>query len=166
MMKEKIWRVLHADPQEPAERVLSRCGDDSVHCWSSGPGAIKVALYLQHQSHAKQAGEDDRAMARFAYRSFHPDPVRFTRVIKVKGGEADSHDPDEEFELIAGRTNRRQYRTAVLPDAVGITRSPNGAQVTAVTELGQEDAHGSFHAEPSFSVSFPEGGQPKCPCCS
>jgi hypothetical protein len=166
-MKEKIWHALHADPQEPPDRVLSRCRDESVHCWNSGPGAIKLALFLQnHSDEATQTGERDRAAVRFAYRSFHPDPVRFTRSVKVKGGEADRHDPDEEFELLAGRTARRRYRTAILPDSVGVTRGPYGAQVTATTELGQDDGHGSFHAEPRLSVSFPEGGRRKCPCCS
>jgi hypothetical protein len=166
-MKERIWRILHADPQEPPELVLSRCRYDSVHCWSSGPGAVKIALYLQHASHDGQPIDDaDSASARFAYRSFHPEPIRFTRSVRVEGGQVDRHDPEKAFELPAGRTTNQRYRTARLPDAIGVTRGPNGAQVTADIELGQADAHDSFHAEASLSVSFPEGGPPKCPCCS
>lgn len=153
-------------PQTPAERVLSRCKKmESVDCWSSPSGALQVAVFLEQ--HADEHGDavGGRAKVRVAYRTFHPQPVAFTRSVGCVGGTVGSHDPGTQLEMMAGRNGARRYRTGIVPDVVDVERGSNGtqvdAQITFAPTMLQLAGEGNAH----FSVVFPDGEAPECSCC-
>lgn len=166
----RIWKkVSGEEPKEPADRVLENCGvGPGIRCWSSWAGALELAIYLQR--HAEDDTEDGRptkdenAKIRIAYRSFHPEPVRFTRKYEINGGSLASHDALKLFNAAPGRTIGQRSMTARIPDAVSVRRGPNGSQIEAeiVFVDGGLQPSGETHAQ--LSLLFPDG-ELKCFCC-
>jgi hypothetical protein len=162
-----IWRKLTGEePQNSAERVLSRCKQrDSVDCWSSPSGALQMAVFLEQHSdeHGDPVGK--RAKVRVAYRTFHPRPVLFTRSVECIGGTVDDYDPAMQLEMMAGRNGARRYRTGIVPNVVNVERGANGAQIDTQIMFAQTNLQLDGNGETCLSVVFPNGEAPECSCC-
>jgi len=161
-MAGRIWKLIHAEPQTPAQRVLSRCRNDTVDCWRSDDHNVRLAVFLQ--SHGSQDKPIPAGTARvaIAYESYHPAPIQFTREMRIAGGSLGHYNPGEILELAAGRNRGRNYRSAILPQWVAVHR-----QATGVAKI---DANLSIVKGPQaqpfpLSVTFPEKDPLPCSCC-
>jgi hypothetical protein len=164
-MPGRIWKILHAEPEEPAARVLSRCSRDTVDCWHSDNHHVKLALFLQTHGPGEAPAPPGEAKVCIAYESYHPAPLRFTRELRATGGTLDPHNPGEVLELAAGRNRGRNYRSAILPQWVAVQRQPEGvAKIDAHIEV--LNGSPALDAEPfPLSVTFPEKDPVPCSCC-
>jgi hypothetical protein len=164
-MAGRIWKALHAEPQTPAQRVLSRCRQDTVDCWRSDNYNVKLALFLQSHGSDGNPAPAGAGKVCIAYESYHPAPLQFTRELRIAGGSLAEHDPDEVLELAAGRNRGRNYRSAVLPQWVAVKRDAGGvAKIDA--DIGVVGGSPALDAEPfSLSVTFPEKDPMQCSCC-
>lgn len=168
---KKVWRkAVGAHKQDPAEVVLSRCGDDSypgLHCWRSDSGAVELAVFLESPAgHSEGAARSpEQARVKLAYRSYHPKPFTFTRSYECVGGKIAEHDPAEKFEIVAGKTEGRAFRTEVVPDGVTVDRGANGAQIKAALDFGKGKPALNGDDPVKLAVSFPSGRTLRCACC-
>lgn len=124
-----------------------------------------MALFLEFHPQSGGTTASDRAKARIAYRSFHPEPIEFTQKLVCEGGEVDKHNPNESHHIMAGRTVAEPCRSNVLPGAVNVRRGPDGAQVEAHIQFGQTGLQLNDKGRAVFSVAFPDGEDFKCSCC-
>jgi hypothetical protein len=166
-VSKKIWRtILDWDDQNPAERVLSRCGDhDAVDCWRTHGGALEVAVFLECHTKEKSVGSDGTATMRVAYRTFHPEPVHFTMGVTCEGGRLGEHEAAADLQMMAGRSGARRYRTGIVPGGVVVENGEHDTQVDSDITLDvarlRHDGEDVHH----FSVVFPGDGLESCPCC-
>ena len=163
----RIWRNFSGDePKVPADLVLESCGGDGIHCWDSTSGALEMAMFLQPHLENGQQLPAGRARVRFAYRSFHPEPVEFTRRLTCSGGTLAPHEEEKMFTLMSGRLAGKRHRTAFVPDAVEVTRGSAGVQVDAHVTFASPRLQLDNDGHEPFSVDFPEGQGFDCCCCS
>jgi hypothetical protein len=163
--KRKIWKLLGAEPKTQAQRVLGSCKKDTVDCWRSDDYEIRLAVFLQTHRHGSAAPQERYAKVCIAYESHHPRPIELRRRLRVAGGTLGEYDAEEVIELPSGRNRGRSYRSALLPQWVGVERQPEG--------VAKIDAHlrlmgNTPTANPEsfgLSVTFGEQEPLPCPCC-
>jgi hypothetical protein len=161
----KIWEFISGEESKgPADRVLERCGNrPGIGCWTSPPGALTVAVYLQRHEENGDPLAPDEALIRIAYRSYHPSPVKFRRAFECEGGQIDQYDQAKVVKTAVGRQPGQPSITARVPEEIGIKRGPNGSQLEAkISFVGKLQPSGGDRV--SLSVLYPEGGAP-CLCC-
>ena len=165
---KKIWRkAVGAQRQAPSERVLANCPRTfpQLHCESFGGGAVELAVFLQSsEKHPDGGATANAGRVKIAYRSYHPKPFWFKRQFTCTGGSIAGHDIEEEFEIPAGKTEGRAFRTALVPDGVHVEPGLNGAQVSATIRYAKGEPLIGLDPMP-FSVSFPAEMPLKCLCC-
>jgi hypothetical protein len=166
---KKIWRkTVGAELQNPAEKVLGFCSGSmsEIDCQTLRAGAVEVAVFLQ--SREKHPGPTpsgpNAAWVKIVYRSYHPKPFWFTRECTCKGGTLEDHDPIEEFEIPAGKTEGRPFRADLVVDGIAVDPGVNGGQVSTEVQFTKGGSAGG--SQPlHFSVAFPSGRSLRCLCC-
>ena len=159
-------KVFGHEPKRPAELVLSRCRQETgLHCWTSTKGALEIAVFLQRHPDQASTVTDDEANVRIAYRSWHPEEIKFTRKMDCENGTLESHDPKQPFKMLTGRVVAHSHRSEIVPDGVRVTRGPGGAKIEAVLTFDPSGPKVSETGTAEFSFSFPAGESVACLCC-
>jgi hypothetical protein len=123
-----------------------------------------MAVFLEQHAEEHGSHGDKQAKVRVAYRTFHPQPVQYTRSVECVGGTVGDHDPVKKLAMMAGRSGARRYRTGIVPDAVSV-EGLSGTQVNAKIAFARTRLQLDGEGEAQFSVVFPEDEDLECSCC-